>query len=64
LGLNIVRSIAEAHHGQVTFESTPGVGTTFWFTVPLRTSRPHPELVTPRDRTQDLPPSLQGHEAL
>ena len=64
LGLNIVRSIAEAHHGQVTFESTPGVGTTFWFTVPLRSSRPHPELVTPRDRTQDLPPSLQGHEAL
>ncbi len=35
LGLHIVRSIAEAHHGQINFESTPGVGTTFWFTVPL-----------------------------
>jgi hypothetical protein len=30
-----VRSIAEAHHGEVSFESTPGKGTTFWFTVPL-----------------------------
>ncbi len=35
LGLHIVRSIAEAHHGEVSFESTPGEGTTFWFTVPL-----------------------------
>jgi PAS domain S-box-containing protein len=35
LGLHIVRSIAEAHHGEVSFESTPGKGTTFWFTVPL-----------------------------
>ncbi len=26
LGLHIVRSIAEAHHGEVSFESTPGVG--------------------------------------
>ena len=34
LGLHIVRSIAEAHHGQISFESTPGVGTTFCFTVP------------------------------
>ena len=35
LGLHIVRSIAEAHHGSVDFESTPGKGTTFRFTVPL-----------------------------
>ena len=35
LGLHIVRSIAEAHHGEISFESTPGDGTTFWFTVPL-----------------------------
>ena len=26
LGLHIVRSIAEAHHGEIHFESTPGVG--------------------------------------
>lgn len=35
LGLHIVRSIVEAHHGRITFESAPGVGTTFRFTVPL-----------------------------
>ncbi len=35
LGLHIVRSIAEAHHGEISFESTPGDGTTFWFSVPL-----------------------------
>ncbi len=35
LGLHIVRSIADAHHGEINFESTPGEGTTFWFTVPL-----------------------------
>jgi PAS domain S-box-containing protein len=40
LGLHIVRSIAEAHHGSIDFESTPGVRTTFRFTVPL---------VSPRD---------------
>jgi signal transduction histidine kinase len=38
LGLHIVRSIAEAHQGSVDFESTPGVGTTFRFTVPLAMS--------------------------
>jgi PAS domain S-box-containing protein len=35
LGLHIVRSIAEAHNGRIDFESTPGVGTTFTFVVPL-----------------------------
>ena len=39
LGLHIVRSIAEAHHGQIDFESAPGVGTTFVFTVPTRACR-------------------------
>ena len=35
LGLHIVRSIAEAHNGQIDFESAPGVGTTFRFSVPM-----------------------------
>jgi signal transduction histidine kinase len=39
LGLHIVRSIAEAHNGRIDFESTPGVGTTFTFIVPLMDSR-------------------------
>jgi PAS domain S-box-containing protein len=36
LGLNIAQSIAQAHQGSVDFESTPGVGTTFRFSVPLK----------------------------
>ncbi len=46
LGLHIVRSIAEAHHGSADFESTPGVGTTFRILLPM----PDPA----RDESQDL----------
>jgi signal transduction histidine kinase len=35
LGLHISRAIIERHHGQVGLESTPGRGTTMWFTLPL-----------------------------
>ena len=34
LGLHICRTIIERHHGQVGVESAPGVGSTFWFTLP------------------------------
>lgn len=37
LGLAITRAIIEAHGGSVGLESTPGVGTTVWFTVGLAT---------------------------
>jgi PAS domain S-box-containing protein len=52
LGLHIARSIAVAHHGELAFESTPGEGTTFWFTVPLAGS---PGGVLPQRTARDLP---------
>jgi PAS domain S-box-containing protein len=35
LGLALVKSIVEKHHGQVWAESEPGAGSTFTFTLPL-----------------------------
>ena len=35
LGLYISQTIIAGHHGQVGVASTPGVGATFWFTLPL-----------------------------
>ena len=50
LGLSIVRSIAEAHDGRMSVTSTPEVGTTFTFTVPLSAPGPVPAVAPDRDR--------------
>jgi signal transduction histidine kinase len=38
LGLHVSRTIVELHHGQFGVQSTPGQGSTFWFSLPLATA--------------------------
>jgi signal transduction histidine kinase len=40
LGLHVSRTIVELHDGQVGVQSTPGQGSTFWFSLPPATADP------------------------
>lgn len=40
LGLAISKGIVEAHGGKMWFESKPGDGTTFYFSIPLISEKP------------------------
>ena len=61
LGLSIVQAVAQAHQGQITFESTPATGTTFIFTVPLQdTSSVPAKPEVPEQPTAGLPPNVPG----
>jgi signal transduction histidine kinase len=40
IGLYLSKTIVEQHQGQVGVQSTPGVGSTFWFRLPLHRSAP------------------------
>jgi signal transduction histidine kinase/DNA-binding response OmpR family regulator len=56
LGLAICRRIVEAMQGTVDFESVEGVGSTFWFTIPLEKS--------PVQTIAPDYPELSGHRVL
>ncbi|MFL5272931.1 MAG: PAS domain S-box protein [Anaeromyxobacteraceae bacterium] len=43
-GLAIARNVVAKHHGQLTFTSAPGVGTTFFVRLPLETSAAQAEV--------------------
>jgi signal transduction histidine kinase len=38
LGLAFARAVVEAHGGRISFRSTPGTGSTFWFELPARSA--------------------------
>jgi PAS domain S-box-containing protein len=42
MGLSISRSLIEAHEGSLNFNSEPGKGTTFYFTLPIRRNSNEP----------------------
>ena len=53
LGLAIARQLVTLMGGHIDFRSTPGVGTTFWFDLPLATEVLNPFLTSKREESMD-----------
>ncbi|MEM6449198.1 MAG: ATP-binding protein [Cyanobacteria bacterium P01_D01_bin.105] len=53
LGLSIVKNIMDKHNSQVHLVSAVGVGTTFWFDLPVYDLTEYAELTSDSDQTDD-----------
>ena len=61
LGLAVVKRVAEAAGGETGFESEPGQGATFWFTIPVVNAAPERQAQT---QPADASPAPSGFSVL
>jgi signal transduction histidine kinase/ActR/RegA family two-component response regulator len=66
LGLTITKDLVDLMNGQITFESEPGTGTTFWVTIPFSTKAAASRPVSNPQRfvlpTAEIPPQRFSHQ--
>lgn len=63
LGLSVARELIRAHGGDITFESAPGVGTTFRVAIPLESQDPRARATRPIPVAQPAPNSPSSSES-